>query len=94
MIAMDNGFEEAVGLVADCDATARRLCVALGYRVVHSGVVPDGALALMGLGDDVSAREVLIAHPDAARGGIRLIALDGAPAPLMRDGAQAWDSGG
>lgn len=94
MITLDNGFEEAVGLVADCDAAARRLCAALGYRVMHSGVVPGGALAMMGLGDDVSAREVLIAHPDAARGGIRLIALDGAPAPLMRDGAQAWESGG
>lgn len=94
MIALDNGFEEAVGLVADCDNAASRLCASLGYRVVHRGSVPAGALALMGLTGDVTAKEVLIAHPDAARGAIRLIALDGAPAPLMRDGAQAWDSGG
>jgi catechol 2,3-dioxygenase-like lactoylglutathione lyase family enzyme len=56
----------------------------------------------MGMSSEAGAREVLIAHPDAARGSIRLISLDGRPAfwpaswpaPLMRDGAQAWDSGG
>lgn len=95
MIALDNGFDEAVGLVADGDAVARRLCDALGYRVVHAGPVPAGALALMGLEPEAPAREVLIAHPDGQRGGIRLVSVDDGPVmPLMRDGAQAWDSGG
>lgn len=94
MIAFDNGFDEAVGLVADGEAVARRLCDALCYRVVHAGFVPAGALALMGLDGARSAREVLIAHPDAQRGGIRLVSVDGPAMPLMRDGPQAWDSGG
>jgi len=94
MIALDNGFEEAVGLVADSDAAAARLCDALRYRVVHSGRAPAGALRLMGLSAEAVAREVLIAHPDGLRGGIRLISIAGPDMPLMRDGAQAWDSGG
>lgn len=94
MNALDNGFEEAVGLVADAEVTATNLCEALQYRVVHTGAVPAGALALMGLPANTSANEVLIAHPDSARGGIRLVSVDGPPALLMRDGAQAWDSGG
>lgn len=94
MIAIDNGFEEAVGLVADCDASARRLCVATGYAVRHRGPAPAGALALLGLPSKTHAREVLLAHPDAVRGAIRLISLAGDPAPPMRDGGQAWDTGG
>ncbi|MFY7837752.1 MAG: hypothetical protein ACOVQ0_15875 [Novosphingobium sp.] len=94
MIATDNGFHEVVGLVADADAAASRLIGALGYVQCHAGAVPPGALALTGMAPDAGAREVLIAHPDAARGSIRMISVEGAPAPLMRDGAQAWDSGG
>lgn len=98
MIATDNGFHEVVGIVADADAAASRLIGALGYAQCHAGAVPPGALALMGISSEADAREVLIAHPDEARGSIRLISLDGRPAPwpapLMRDGAQAWDSGG
>lgn len=94
MISQDNGFEEVVGLVADSQSTAQRLASALGYRLVHEGHVPSGALGLMGLDRQAAAREHLVAHPDAARGAIRLISLAGACQPLMRDGAQAWDSGG
>lgn len=94
MIAIDNGFEEAVGLVADCEESARRLCSATGYAVRHRGPVPAGALALLGLPPQTQAHEVLVAHTDAVRGGIRLVALAGDPAPPMRDGGQAWDTGG
>mgnify|MGYP001212084186 CR=1 FL=1 len=93
MDALNNGFQEVVGIVADLDASARNLCTALGFEVRHSGAVPDGALALWGLSGRM-ARETLIGHPDSQRGHIRLIQLDGAPAPRMRDGGQAWDTGG
>jgi hypothetical protein len=93
MISRDNGFEEAVGIVADCQASAQRLCQALDYEVLHDGVLPLAAGQLLGLGA-APARETLIGHPDASRGAIRLVTAEGAPAPLMRDGAQAWDSGG
>lgn len=92
MIAIDNGFEEAVGLVADCDASAARLSAATGYTTVHRGRAPAGALALLGL--EGGAEEALLAHPDAGRGAIRLIAPDGPARPPMRDGGQAWDTGG
>lgn len=94
MMALDNGFHEVVGLVADASASAARLGAALGYIVRHSGPVPEGALALMGLPQGQGGHEVVIGHPQAARGDIRLIALDGEGAGVMRDGAQAWDSGG
>lgn len=94
MIAIDNGFEEAVGLVADCEDSARRLCAATGYVVRHLGPVPAGALTMLGLEPDTQGREVLLGHPDALRGGIRLVSLPGILAPPMRDGGQAWDTGG
>lgn len=94
MIAIDNGFEEAVGLVADCEDSARRLCAATGYLIRHRGDAPAGALALLGLPTGTQGREVLLGHRDASRGGIRLIALAGEPAAPMRDGGQAWDTGG
>lgn len=93
MLSLNNGFEEAVGIVADCQASAQRLCRALDYQIVHDGILPMAAGQLLGLGRE-AAQEVLIANPDASRGAIRLVTPEGAPGPLMRDGAQAWDSGG
>ncbi|HWU04417.1 MAG TPA: VOC family protein [Novosphingobium sp.] len=93
MIALDNGFEEVVGIVADVEASAARLMAATGYVEIARGAVDAGALALLGMAGR-PAREVLIGHRDVARGRIRLIALDGEAAPLARDGAQAWDTGG
>lgn len=82
MIALDNGFEEAVGIVADARASATRLCAATGFVERHCGTAADGAF------------EVLIGHRDARRGSIRLVQYPGAAAGRMRDGAQAWDTGG
>jgi catechol 2,3-dioxygenase-like lactoylglutathione lyase family enzyme len=93
MIARDNGFHEAVGIVLDAAASAARLGAALGFVVRHQGPVPDGALALWGLSGG-SGREIVLGHPDAVRGDIRLVQIDGPPRGLMRDGAQAWDPGG
>lgn len=94
MLATDDGFQEAVGIVADADASAARLMTALGYQQRYAGAVPRGALASMGLDPDAAAREILVGHPDSPRGAIRLLSVEGAPASLMRDGAQAWDTGG
>ncbi len=95
MISRDNGFEEAVGLVADATRSAQRLSAATGFQVVHEGAVAPEALKLMGIGRNVSGSEILLRHPDAGRGAIRLISLEpGLAAPLMRDGGQAWDHGG
>lgn len=91
---IDDGFQEAVAIVADASASAARLCAALGYRIRHAGRVPEAALALLGLDGGDGAAETLIGHPDSARGDIRLIAPNAPPAALRRDGGQAWDSGG
>lgn len=93
MLSCDNGFEEVVGIVADCDATAARLCAALGYTVCHAGTLPIEVAEWLGF-DAGLVREILVAHPDAPRGAIRLLSSSGSLGPLMRDGAQAWDSGG
>ncbi|MCC6942870.1 MAG: hypothetical protein IT551_14830 [Novosphingobium sp.] len=82
MIALDNGFDEAVGIVADARASAVRLCAATGFVERYSGTTSDGAF------------EILIGHPEAARGAIRLVQFAGPVAERMRDGAQAWDTGG
>lgn len=94
MLSIDNGFQEAVAIVADDALSAGRLSRALGYDIRYQGHVPEGALALLGIGSERRATETLIGHPDLGRGDIRLLSLDGPPADLMRDGAQAWDTGG
>lgn len=93
MISLDNGFQEAVAIVADASATATRLQTCLQYGEVHRAPVPDGALALLGLAGR-KGTEILLSHPDSPRGAIRLIEVEGEPLPRARDGAQPWDSGG
>lgn len=92
MIALNNGFEEAVAIVADAHASAARLCAATGFVPLAQGAMDSGALALLGV--EGGAKEVLIGHPDVARGRIRLIQIDGPVAGLNREGGQAWDPGG
>jgi len=92
--ALDNGFAEAVAIVADAASTASRICAATGFVHRHSGPASTTTLALLGLGPERSGHEVLLGHSTAERGAIRVIQLDGPPAPRLRDGAQAWDSGG
>lgn len=94
MEALDNGFHEAVGVVADAEASARRLGQALDFIVRHDYAVPPAALALMGVAATRSAREIVLGHPQGQRGDIRLVQFDGAPGGRMRDGGQAWDPGG
>ncbi|NBC35982.1 hypothetical protein GTZ99_05365 [Novosphingobium sp. FSY-8] len=93
LTSIDAGFQEAVAIVADPHASARRICAATGYVTVAQGAVDAGALALMEA-QGRKASEVLIGHPSVPRGRIRLIGFEGTPAPLMRDGGQAWDTGG
>lgn len=92
--ALDNGFAEAIAIVRDAEESAARLCAATGYAARGKGPAPAAALALLGLSAERTATQVLLGHPGAERGAIRLLQLDGPPAPRLRDGAQAWDSGG
>ncbi len=94
MISLDNGFEEALGLVDDAQAAGRRICDATGFVVRHAGSVAPAIARLLGVAPDANGQEVLIGHPDASRGAIRLVSFEGDCQPLMRDGAQAWDVGG
>lgn len=94
--ALDNGYDEAVCIVADAEATARRLDAVLGYGVVHRGPCDPGFLALLGI-DGVQGggwREVTVLQPQAARGRMRLIEPPGPVPPVRRMGAQPWDVGG
>lgn len=94
MIALDNGFQEVVGIVADADEAGRRLAPALGYKALYAGDLAAPLGATWGAGPAARAREVLLVHPDKARGAIRLLSFGEEPRALMRDGAQPWDTGG
>jgi catechol 2,3-dioxygenase-like lactoylglutathione lyase family enzyme len=93
MISLDNGFQEAVAIVADVQASSARLQGALHFAVAHTGKVPMGALELLGF-PGREGHEMLLVHPDSERGAIRLITLEGEVPPRTRDGAQPWDPGG
>lgn len=94
MIARDNGYQEAIAIVADAAASAERLCAALGFARVHAGPVAGGLLALLALDPGEGWSEVLIGQPDCARGQLRLLSRSGPPARPRRLGAQPWDIGG
>ena len=64
MLPIDNGFQEAVAIVADDALSAARLSEALGYDVRYRGPVAEGALTLLGMGPGYRATETLIGHPD------------------------------
>lgn len=93
MISTDNGFQEAVGFVADIDASGARITAATGFVEIYRGEVPDAALKLLGITGSPKTRELLLSHPTVPRGHIRLLSLAGEPAGVIRDGAQAWDNG-
>jgi catechol 2,3-dioxygenase-like lactoylglutathione lyase family enzyme len=94
MIALDNGYQEAVAIVADAGASADRLCDALGFARVHAGAAAPGLLALLGLNPGEGWHEVLIGQPECDRGHLRLLSRPGRPARPRRLGAQPWDIGG
>ncbi|WP_310532289.1 VOC family protein [Novosphingobium sp.] len=93
MISLDNGFQEAVAIVADMRASSARLRDTLKFKASHSGAVPAPALDLLGFAGGEGS-EVLLVHPDSERGAIRLIEVHGDPLPRTRDGGQSWDPGG
>lgn len=93
MIAQDNGFQEAVGIVADLDSSARRIAAALGFVEIYRGEVPAAAMTLFGIEQEARAQELLLSHPTSPRGRIRLLSLQDQSHGIMRDGAQAWDTG-
>lgn len=94
--SLDNGYDEAVCIVADAEETARRLHDVLGYGVVHRGLCDPAFLALLGI-DGVQGggwREVTVLQPQAVRGRMRIIQPSGPVPQVRRMGAQPWDVGG
>ncbi|SFO02931.1 hypothetical protein [Sphingomonas sp. OK281] len=94
MIALDNGFDEATAIVLEVDASIARLNAIFGYRTIWRGQAAPATLELMGIDPSWTADEALIGDPAQGRGNIRLFAFPGRDTGVMRDGAQAWDSGG
>lgn len=94
MIALDNGFQEAVAIVADAAASAARLNAILEYRTISSGPVPEAMLSLLGLDRATDWKQALIGQEDCAKGFIRLLSRAGHISRPRRLGAQPWDIGG
>lgn len=94
MISFNDGFQEVVAIVKNCDDTARRLQAIFGFEILAEGAVDAAALVLLGLDANWSARDVLVGDPAQQRGYIRLISVADQRLPVGRDGGQAWDSGG
>lgn len=92
--ALDNGFQEAVAIVADAAASAARLNTIMGYRTIASGPAPEGLLGLLGLDSGEGWEQVLIGQADCTRGYIRLLSSSVHIARPRRLGAQPWDIGG
>jgi catechol 2,3-dioxygenase-like lactoylglutathione lyase family enzyme len=91
---LDNGYDEAVCVVADAATTAQRLGAVLGYRVERSGSLHASFLALHGIAPDSGWTSLTIAQPQAGRGRMRLLQPPGPVPPVRRMGARPWDVGG
>ncbi|MEO9599426.1 hypothetical protein [Parasphingorhabdus sp.] len=91
---MDNGFQEAVGIVDDLDSSGQRIAAALGFVEIYRGKAPEAALVLLGMEDEQAVQELVLSHPTSDRGQIRLLSSQKQSHAIMRDGAQAWDTGG
>lgn len=94
MIALDNGFQEAVAIVLDVEETAARLCRLFGYAVIARAATDQAMLDLLEVDPSWSAEEALVGDAAQGRGYIRLVAFPGRESGLRRDGAQPWDVGG
>ena len=94
MIALDNGFEEVVGIVHSARDAARRLADSFGYQVLHEGTPDPRALASLGVPAEWKAVETLVGDPAQQRGTMRLISFPDRDTAQMRPGGSCWDTGG
>ena len=94
MIALDNGYDEVVTIVADARETAGRLQRILGYEETHRGDSDPGFLALHALDPAMGWQEISVVQPQSGRGRMRLLQARGPVPPVRRMGAQPWDIGG
>ena len=94
MIARDNGYQEAVAIVADARTTAQRLEKALGYGERFSGRADHAMLALLGIDSADNWNCIVLGQPQCERGQVRLLSRAGGSAGPRRLGAQPWDVGG
>ncbi len=88
-----NGFNEALAIVADADASAARHCRVFGYSRIWEGDSCPATLQQLGV-PGAMGREVLIGDPSQGRGFIRFLEIVGRDDPARREGGNPWDEGG
>lgn len=88
----DNGFHEVVFIVSNLEKVAADYQALFGFETLWTGTPAEGAAGFLGT-DVEPVFEALVGDASQGRGFIRLIQF-AAPSPLMRDGAQPWDTGG
>lgn len=90
-----NGWREALVSVHDLDAWADAYTMLGDWEIRHQGPVSQAMLTLLGLPDNSTAEELLLAERNSEYGFCRLIRFDTAPdAPLIRSNARPWETGG
>lgn len=89
----DQGFHEAVLVVADAESVASTYADAFGFARLHAGRVTEALAAFYGGALRAGGADLVVGPADQDRGFLRLLeAADGRP--VARPGGQAWDTGG
>ena len=94
LVSLNNGYHEAVAIVADARASAKRICSVLGYEELHRGAPASAALGSLGLAAERDWLEIVIAQPQCERGFLRFLSHGQKTSLPRRLGAQPWDIGG
>ena len=86
--------QEFVISVSDMAEMRRAFEGVLGWVVRQEGAVDSTTLRLWGLPTDTEAYEVLVSHPSADYGMVRLVQFEGVEQQRIRPMARWWDTGG
>lgn len=88
------GFREVVLSVSDLERSAAAYTSVGGWKRIDEGTLDPARLSWWGVGEGVTARELVLRNPGTETGQLRLIQFAGARQELMRPTAQTWDTGG
>ena len=91
---MIHGWTEALVVVHDLEVWRATYTEFARWTVIHEGDVGRDLLTYWQQPAHVAAREIVVAHPEATHGCVRLVEFTGAEQSIIRSNGRAWETGG